>query len=281
MIRSKRPFTRGEPVRIASVGHAVFAATMVALGLLGLMNGDFTVIWKPVPREVPAREVLVYLCAFVPLAAGVGLFWPRTVTLAARGLLAYLLLWLLAFRVPGLFRSLAVDVYWSASRTAVMVAAAWVLYVWFATDWDRQRLGFATGDTGLRIARALYGLAIIPFGVAHFQYVDATAALVPGWLPAHVMWAYVTGGSFIVAGLAVLLGVYARLAVALSALQMGMFLLLVWIPVVARGSMSAFQWDETIVSGALTAAAWVIADSYRGWEAGSAVVTASSRRIEA
>ena len=222
-------------LRIAGAGHAVFAATLIALGVMGLIQRDFAPIWQPVPASVPGRGVLIYLFALVPLACGIGLFLQRTAAAAARVLLAFLLLLLLLLRLPHLFVSFTVDVWWAACKTAVMVAAAWVLY----------------------------GLALIPFGLAHFLYLQQTAPLVPGWLPAHVAWAYFTGATFIVAGVAVLTGVSARLAAALSVVQMGLFTLLVWVPIVAAGP-NASQWAEFVVSWALTAGGWVVADSYRG-----------------
>ena len=246
-------------------GHAVFAATLIALGILGLTQGNFAPIWDSVPKGLPAREALAYLCAFICLACGLGLFWRRTAAVAARVLFVYLLLWLLVFKVGFIFTGPLVEgSYQSCGETAVMVAGAWVLYARFAADGDRQRLGFAVGDKGVRLARVLYGLALIAFGLSHFVYLNMTAPLVPAWLPGHTFWAYFSGAAYIAAGMAVVFNVCARLAATLSAVEMGMLTLLVWIPILAAGSKDPSQWSETVLSWALTAAGWVVADSYRG-----------------
>jgi uncharacterized membrane protein len=251
-------------IRIVGAGHAVFAATAIALGILGLAKGSFAPVWQSIPDAVPARELLAYLCSSVYLACGLGLLWSRTDAAAARLLLAWLLLWMLLFKVPYIVMAPATEApYQSWGELAVLVAGAWVLYVWLASDWDRQHLGFASGGGGLRAARVLYALALLAFGASHFAYLELTAPLVPTWLPGHVFWAYFTGSTYLAAGVAVLIGRGARLAAALAALQIGALTLLVWPPILAAGA-NEFRWGEFVLSWALTAAAWMVADSYRG-----------------
>ena len=103
---------------------------------------------------------------------------------------------------------------------------------------------------------------MIAFGLSHFVYLNLTAPLVPRWLPAPVFWAYFTGGAFLAAGAGVLTGVYARLAAALATVQIGLFTLLIWVPLVLAGNISPGQWGELVVSWTITAGSWVVADSY-------------------
>ena len=254
-----------DSIRIASPGHAAFAATVIGLGIMGFVTRDFSQIWQPVPKWVPGRTALVFFCALISFGTGSGLLLRRSAPVASRVLLVALLTWLLVLRLPNLFyEHPLVLVAWTFGSTAVMLAAAWVLYIWFAHDRDSARSSFFADAMGLRIARMLYGLSLIPFGLAHFMYLDATTVLIPTWLPGHVAWAYLTGAAFIAAGLAVCVGVLARAGAALSALQMGLFTLIVWVPRMVAGTVTEFQRGEFISSCALTAGAWVVADSYRG-----------------
>lgn len=252
-------------MRVVSVGHGVFAVVLAAIGVLGFIKPEYAAIWDGLPKAIPDREVFRLVSASVALACGLGLLWPRSATIAARVLLAYLLLWMLIFK--GRFILLAPTQegsYQSAGENAVVVAGAWVLYAWLAGEWDRSHLGFAAGEKGVRIARVFYGLGLLAFGFSHFAYLELTAPLIPDWIPGHVFWAYFTGSAYIAAGIAILVGVWARLAALLSALQMAGFLLLVWLPIMLAGKMQPFNWGEVVVNCALVAGAWVVVDSYRG-----------------
>lgn len=241
------------------ISHIDFALIMIGWGIVGLVKGDFAAGWAPVPESMPARTALAYLCAIICIACGAGLLWQRTARLAARVLLVWLLLWLLLLRVPWMFVSPTINVWWPAACTAVITGTVWVLYISLANN----PTGFFTGSKGLCIARTLFGVGLIPFGIAHFLYPGATAPLVPAWLQWPMFWAYFTGATFIAAGIAIITRVLARLAAILITLQIGLFTLLIWVPMSIAGTLTPFQWGEFVVSIVLTACGWVVADSYR------------------
>jgi uncharacterized membrane protein len=235
-------------VRIAGASQLAFAALLIALGVVGFALGVFSPIWQA-SRDLPGRDALVYICAAITLATGLGLVWQRTATIAAIVLCAALVWWFVTVRVRAVFHAPGAFGSWdSCAEGGVVIAAAWLV--------------FARGAS-IHVARALYALCLISFGLGHFIYPDETAELVPTWLPVHLALAYVTGMAFVLAAGAMLVGVRAHLAAALSAAQIAVFTVLVWIPIVATGGANAFQWSEFGLSAALAVAGWVVADSYR------------------
>lgn len=240
-------------IRITSPGHLAFAVTFIGLGVMGLGTGEFSQVWAPVPKWMPAQGALAHVCGTISLACGIGLLARIGSVIASRVLFGALLAWIVAFRLPNLFyEKPLVLVWWTLGATGVMTGGAWVLF-------NR----FRGSDGGTRIARILYGQALIPFGLAHFMYLDNTTVLIPNWMPFHTAWAYFTGVAFIAAGLSVCFGVLAPLGSALSTLQMGLFSIIVWLPRVFTGKLSEFQRGEVVSTIALTAGACVVAESYR------------------
>ena len=79
----------------------------------------------------------------------IGLLWRRAAATASRVLLGSFLVWLLLCRIPLIFRApAATGAWWTLGDTAVMAAASWVLYVWFAGDGDRQRFAVHAARVG-------------------------------------------------------------------------------------------------------------------------------------
>lgn len=225
-----------------------FGFTIAALGVIGLARGDFTPMWDGIPDTLPGRVILVYLTALLSIVAGAGLVWPRTSSLAAKLLLGSFGAWLLVVRLPSVvLHPTGMGEWWGSGDTALMVGASWA--VWGG---PRQQIG-----------RTLFGLALIPFGIAHFVYVELTTPLVPHWLPWPTAVAYGTGAAFIAAGVAVVTRLFDRLAAHLVTLQIAGFTVIVWIPILLA-TPRPHDWLEFYNSWALMAGAWAVAAGYQG-----------------
>lgn len=89
-------------------------------------------------------------------------------------------------------------------------------------------LRYQTGFVGF--VQQLFGFDCVTCGLPHFAYAEITASMIPGWMPAHLILAYVTGAGHLAAGLGILTGVLPRLAATLEALMLSSFLLQVHMP---------------------------------------------------
>ncbi len=78
------------------------------------------------------------------------------------------------------------------------------------------------------VARILYGLPMIIFGIFHFMAVGDMAGMIP--IPGGIFWVYLTGVALILAGIAIIIKNRGRLACLLLALMIGIFTLAIHIP---------------------------------------------------
>lgn len=245
--------------------HLFFAVTIFAIGVMGLVSGGFAPIWGVVPKTLPHRELLAYLSTFVSLVAGAGLFARRSAQPAAFVLLVFLIVWTALFKFPFIIHGPLVEgSYQTCGENVVLIAGVWALYACLAGAGGKGVQGFMASEAGLRIAYILYGLALIAFGFSHFVYLNLTAPLVPRWLGEPVFWAYLTGCLYLVSGFGIATGIARRLGAVVAAIEIALITFLVWGPILVKGHVSAFNWEESVVSTALTAAACAVATSFNG-----------------
>ena len=256
------------PETTLALGYRVFAAAFIGLGLLGLISGDFASVWQAIPIEhLPFRSLFAYAVAAIEIAAGIGLLFRRSAPLASWVLVVFVLLWAVLLKLPAVIVGPQVEASWlGLAEITVIFAGAWIVLLAFTERKRRQpRYDFFLGANGLRSARILFALSLLPIGLSHFVYPAETASFVPPWLPQPVAWGYLTGGGDILAGIAILLGCWPRLAAALVAAMLMTITVLVWTPglTIARNGLQ-IQITAFLISAAIAAAAWVVADSYRG-----------------
>lgn len=235
---------------VRSPGGVLFALTVAALGVLGLIFDRFAEVWQPVPKWVPAQEALAYACGALMLACGVGLLFAATARAASAALFVYLVAWVVLLEVPPIVAHPTVEASWGAAGEIFMfLGGGWVL--------------FAPTGGGVRIARLLVVFGAVTVGLEHIIYADATAHFVPSFIPFPFFWAIFTGAAHLAAGAGMLLGVFPRLAATLETAMISLFTLLVWVPGFLHKPTEKFQWTGFLISSVLGFAVWVVAETYR------------------
>ncbi|MBA3914208.1 MAG: hypothetical protein H0X25_10265 [Acidobacteriales bacterium] len=240
---------------LPNVGRHVYGLGGIALGLVGLTWGDFAAVWQPVPAEFPHRRTLAYITAICFLVAGLATQWRKT---ARSGLVVLSLLYLGAalLWVPRVVSYPRIFGTWAGVAEQLGIVAGGVAAY--------ASLGQGNSDADLRVGelgRVLFGVCAVMFGLAHFSALPQTAEMVPHWIPpGQRFWAIATGVFHIMAGLAILTRVQAKVASRLETAMIIGFGVLVWAPSLVSDPKVHMVWAGNSVNLALVGAAWAVAD---------------------
>jgi len=208
---------------LSKLGIYVYGLSSATVGVMDFIWGDFDSAHQPIQAfgdHIPGREILAYITAVWMIAAGLAILWRRSARAGGAALaimyLVFTVFWLprfytaphyLGFRIP-VFIGVAAGV----GIELIAFAAGALIYAslsMHSASWPRIIL----------IARWIFGLCAIDFGVNHLDAVGDNLGYVPKWMPlGQAFWVILTGICFVLAGLAILSRIQDVLAARLLAL---------------------------------------------------------------
>jgi hypothetical protein len=230
---------------LSSFGRHVFGAATLAFGLIALAWHDDHG-WHKLHYFVYAADAALIL-------GGIAIQFRRTAKTGAAAVgAAHFLFALLC--LPGIVAKPQVYNSWgNFFEQFSLVTGASIVYA----RWSSKR----SLEKFHRIGRICLGVCAASFAIEQAVYLDATAHLVPKWVPpSQMFWAVATTVSFALAALALLSNRMALLAVRLLTMMIVSFGLLVWIPMVISDPQNHASWSENAETFAIAGAAWILAD---------------------
>ena len=247
----------------AAIGRPLLALGVIALGVQCLVFSKFVLGLEPVPAALVPAVPWAWVSGVFLIGAGVSLLVDRVARAAALLLAGFFLASTILLHGPLLVAHLKEDAD-DAFHTLAIGAAALVLAA------GVRRLARADSRPDGLIERAgvlgrlCFGFCTVGHGVMHFVFFKFTADFVPAWIPWHAFWAAATGIAQIAAGLAILSGIQARLAAALTGAMYGSWALIVHIPRVLAQPASRLEWTSLAIAATLSASALVVAGALSG-----------------
>lgn len=231
--------------RSSDLGRRLFGGAALAFGLLAL--------GYHATGQTHRLGYLLDALAVLQIVGGVGIQF-RRFTKTGAVILGAVFLFFTLRTVPGIVTAPRYYISWGNffEQCSLLVGAA-TLFGRYASN--AVPAAFARG------ACIALGACVVSFTLEQAIYLNATAHLVPAWLPPNqAFWAVATTVAFALAAVALLTDQKPLLASRLLTLMLVGFGLLVWLPLLFADPGSHTNWSETIETFGIAGSAWILVD---------------------
>jgi uncharacterized membrane protein YphA (DoxX/SURF4 family) len=242
-------------------GRAIFATAMAGLGVQCMVRGNAVPALEPVASS-SSLQLVGWVTGVVLVAAAVAMLLHSTAYYGAAVVAAMLFLWVLLLHAPALAAAPRNGGEWTGALESIALGGAALLLFGLmkvAAGYEREPEPIAR--RAMSIGRIMYGAAMPAFGVLHFIYVGYVSSVIPGWIPAHVFFAYATGVAHMASGLGILTGVFSRIAAYCTAAMFGSWVLIVHIPRVVANLHHPSEWTSMLIALGMCGGALLIASA--------------------
>jgi hypothetical protein len=230
----------------SNLGRHVFGMAALAFGLITLAWHDY--------NDSHQLRYIVFAAAAAQIFGGAAIQFRRTAKTGAVVLGAVYLVFAILC-VPRIVATPQIYNSWGNFFEQFSLATgAAIVYARLSSAWSSR-------ETLNRIGRILLGICAASFTLEQAIYLDATANLVPKWLPpSQMFWAVTTTVLFALAAMALLTNRMALLATSLLTMMLVTFGLLVWVPLLLSDPHNHTNWSENAETFAIAGATWILAD---------------------
>jgi uncharacterized membrane protein len=240
--------------RLQLTGRILFAAGLLAFGVLHVVYGDFVTRVVPGwPGWMPARSLGVYLTGAVLIAGGAAILLGIKGRSAAIVLGMLILLSFVFLHLPRAAAGAFMGGTWtSAGKGLVLCGGCLAVAATFRQEGRRRPSSILDGHLPDLVGRVCLGLFMILGGIQHFRFVEFVATLVPSWVPGGgPFWTYFAGVALIAGGVGLMIPATARLAAALSGVMIFLWVIMLHVPRAVAASHATRANETTAVFEAL------------------------------
>ncbi len=246
------------------IGVYVLGIAAIAAGIVNLIWGDFEKAHQPIQAwgdNVSGRGLFADIVGVVLVLGGAALLFRQSRQIGAV-LVGFAYFIFAIFWAPRLYWASAILGPRGTSGAAagvglelIIIAAAAILYASEAPP------GSPWVPRTINVARWIFGLSTVAFGLAHLSNISDNASLVPRWIPpGGDFWVVLTGICFILAGIAILSGLLDVPAARLLTLMFAVFSALALAPLIVAYPRAEGSWGTNAYNLAAIGATWVLAD---------------------
>jgi hypothetical protein len=240
--------------RSSNVGRNVYGAASLVFGLVTLAWHNYH-DWDQLRYILSAADgpVFLYAVAALDIFGGGAVQFRRTANTGAVVLGAVYLVFALLC-VPRIAAAPQIYDRWgNFFEQFALVTGGSLIYARVSSVWAPETVN--------RIGRFCIGFCAGSFALEQAIYLNATAVLVPKWLPpSQTFWATATTVLFALAAVALLTNRMALLATRLLTIMLVSFGILVWFPLLVSHPRGHTNWSEAAETFAIAGAVWILAD---------------------